>query len=101
MRSKIVRYRFRFHKKVTTIGIKSHIIALYLVLNDIKKDRHIFMRNTISSFLKDMDYRKSPKGLSEAISVKLIEQVLEGKDVSKFYRHLTKLNDEVDETERG
>ena len=94
MESKLIRYSFRYKKKVTSVAIKSYIVALYLTLCGVKKNHRTFMRETINLMLKEMDYREKNKGLSEAISTKLIENLLDDKDRRIFYKNLVRLLDE-------
>ena len=92
--NKLIRFSFRYKKKVTSIAIKSYIVALYLTLNNVKRNEREFMRETINLKLKDMDYRKKNKGLSEAISIKLLEDLLDREDKNNFYRHLMRLQED-------
>ena len=89
---KVIRFSIRYKKRVTSISIKSYIIALYLSLNGVKKEGREFMRETIQSFLKDMDHKRSNKGLSEAINIKLLDDLLGKKDRKLFWKHLARMS---------
>ena len=92
--SKLLRYSFRHKKRVTSIAVKSYIVSLYLTMNNVKTDHRDFMREAIGSILKDLHYNKSNKGLSEDVSIRLLDSLLEKKDKKIFYKHLVRLFDE-------
>jgi hypothetical protein len=52
------------------------------------------MRETIGLILKDLKYNKTNKGLSEDVTIKLLESLLEKKDRKIFYKHLIRLQKE-------
>lgn len=88
-----LRFSIRVSKRVTSISLRKNIVSLWMVLNgetNASKDTMLIM---VSDFIyESLDYwnNDTGKGLSDFVSERMIQEILEDEDY-QMYRSISAL----------
>jgi hypothetical protein len=87
----VQRYSIKLNNRVSSITIKSYLIALYLVLNGYDGDSHNFILNEVQEIVEEWDNDVN-RGLSDYVSQKMIERLLEKQDLKEYRAEILKMS---------
>jgi hypothetical protein len=87
---KTIRYSMRIDGIVTSIVINRMIVSLFLTLQGEVKNTHDYMLGTISGILSTWE-GETGKGLSEYVTKKLLEELLEDDEIDTFRSYIKRL----------
>ena len=81
-----IKYSVRLPNGVTSLSLRKNVVSLWVLLNCIKKDE---FQNRLGNVVQDSlgEWEgESGKGLSDFITDKLISQILDTQDYSRYRR---------------
>ena len=85
-----IKYTVRYNGYVTSVSIKISVVSLFLTLSECEIDPHAFMKRAIRGALSDMTVPDN-KYLSELVTYKLLESLMDKEDVARFYKFAARL----------
>ena len=80
--------------RVSSITIKSYLIGLYLVLNGYKGNSHNFILQEVQEIITEWDYHHN-RGISDYVSQKMIERLLEKRDLRDYRAEILKMQEKA------